>query len=287
MCALLDEDGRVCGQRWPTARALPAHERRTHFGTHGAPNGSRQVWWSQISAFGAVRPTPASRQLPSTCPLQKNIPDVLFIILDVASAGRGDSPAKRFATEGEPEDREGKRKNNMQQPEGTKDDVTMGGTSSGSKGAPNKSANKITDVILHNAVLKTLCVLSQQVREVRGAVLMCWMIKQEALEYKRPKEQLRAGMQGQRDAAADAQGSRRSRAYCKRCRREGARWDRPTRQEWPTSRKPGSICSRRGAFDMVPHCKLAKVYDPALCGLELVVSVTEHREYFRGALGQT
>ena len=44
----------------------------------------------------------------------------------------------------------------------------------------------------HNAVHKTLCVLSQQVREVRGAVFMCWMIKQEAPEYKKPKEQLRA-----------------------------------------------------------------------------------------------
>ena len=33
---------------------------------------------------------------------------------------------------------------------------------------------------------------SQQVREVRGAVFMCWMIKQEAPEYKKPKEQVLA-----------------------------------------------------------------------------------------------
>ena len=63
--------------------------------------------------------------------------------------------------------------------------------SSGQKGTA-KGANKSTDVKLHNAVLKTLCVFSQQVREVRGAVFMCWMIKQEAPEYKKPKEQLRA-----------------------------------------------------------------------------------------------
>ena len=42
-----------------------------------------------------------------------------------------------------------------------------------------------------------------------------------------------------------------------------------------------------GAFDLVFHCKLAKVYDPALSRLELVISVAQHREHIRGALGQT
>ena len=37
-----------------------------------------------------------------------------------------------------------------------------------------------------------------------------------------------------------------------------------------------------GAFELVPHCRLAKVYDPAL-----VISVAQHREHIRGALGQT
>ena len=40
-----------------------------------------------------------------------------------------------------------------------------------------------------------------------------------------------------------------------------------------------------GAFDLVPHCKLAKVYDPALSRLELVISVAQLREHIRGALG--
>ena len=44
---------------------------------------------------------------------------------------------------------------------------------------------------------------------------------------------------------------------------------------------------REEAFDLVPHCKLAKVYDPALSRLELVISVAQHREHIRGALGQT
>ena len=43
----------------------------------------------------------------------------------------------------------------------------------------------------------------------------------------------------------------------------------------------------KGDFDLVPHCKLAKVYDPALSQLELVISVAQHRERIRGALGQT
>ena len=42
-----------------------------------------------------------------------------------------------------------------------------------------------------------------------------------------------------------------------------------------------------GAFDLVPHCKLAKVYDPALSRLEVVISVAQHREHIRRALGQT
>ena len=61
----------------------------------------------------------------------------------------------------------------------TKDDVAMESTSSGQKGSA-EGANKSMDAKLHNAVLKTLCVLSQQVRKVRGAIIMCWMIKQEA-----------------------------------------------------------------------------------------------------------
>ena len=98
---------------------------------------------------------------------------------------------KRSARDGEPEGQKGRRKHIKQQPGGTKDDVTMGGTSSEQKGIA-KGANKSTDAKLHNAVLKTLCVLSQQVREVSGAVFMCWMIKQEAPVYKKTKEQLRA-----------------------------------------------------------------------------------------------
>ena len=98
---------------------------------------------------------------------------------------------KRSATDGEPERQKGRRKHIKQQSGGTKDDVTMGGMSSGQKGTA-KDANKSTEAKLHNAVLKTLCVLSQQVREVRGAVFMCWMVKQEAPEYKKPKEQLRS-----------------------------------------------------------------------------------------------
>ena len=42
-----------------------------------------------------------------------------------------------------------------------------------------------------------------------------------------------------------------------------------------------------GAFDLEPHCKLVKVYDPALNRLELVISVAQHRERIRGAVGQT
>ena len=69
---------------------------------------------------------------------------------------------KRSAADGEPEGQKGRRKHIKQQPAGSKDDVTMESTSAEQKGTA-KGANKSTDAKLHNAVLKTLCVLSQKV----------------------------------------------------------------------------------------------------------------------------
>ena len=159
----------------------------------------------------------------------------------------------------------------------------MGCTSSGQKGSA-KGANKSTDAKLHNAVLKTLCVLSQQVREVRGAVFMCWMIKQEAPEYKKPKEQLRAYSEL---AATKGKGHGLGppgtaaftgllQALSERGSTVGAANAAGVANQANVGRS-----ATGGAFDLVPHCKLAKVYDPALSRLEL------DREHIRGALGQT
>ena len=78
---------------------------------------------------------------------------------------------KRSVTDGEPDGQKGRRKHIKSQPGGAKDDVAMGRKSSGQKGSA-EGANKSTDAKLYNTVLKTLCVLSQQVWEVRGAVFM-------------------------------------------------------------------------------------------------------------------
>ena len=181
------------------------------------------------------------------------------------------SLAKKSATDGEPHGQKGRRKHIKQQPGGTKDDVTMGDTSSGQKGSA-KGASTSTDAKLHNAVLKTFCVLSQQVREVRGAVLMCWMIKQEA-------ETERASLFPPRTAAftgllqaLSERGSTVGAASAAGVENLEQTWD---------------DLEAEGAFDLVPHCKLAKVYDPALSRLELVISVAQHREHIRGAFGQT
>ena len=51
ICTLLDEDGWECGRRWPTARALAAHQRHTQGRTHGEPKGvaslvvTNQCFW--------------------------------------------------------------------------------------------------------------------------------------------------------------------------------------------------------------------------------------------------
>ena len=149
-------------------------------------------------------------------------------------------------------------------------------TSSGSKG---NAKGKLTDTKLHNAVLKTLCALSQQVREVRGAVFMCWMIMQEAPEYKRPCAPTRSRRhQRERDTDSDQQGLQRLRSSYKHCRREAARWERPTRQECQTSSTYGTIWRER-AFDLVPHCNLAKILRPS--------SVPSRARHQRGRASRT
>ena len=51
ICTLLGADGWECGQRWPTARALAAHQRHTQGRTHGEPKGvaslvdTNQCFW--------------------------------------------------------------------------------------------------------------------------------------------------------------------------------------------------------------------------------------------------
>ena len=131
----------------------------------------------------------------------------------------------------------------------------MGGMSSGQKGTAN-CANKSTDAKLHNAVLKTLCVPSQQVREVRGAVFMCWMIKQEAPEYKKPKEQLRA---------CSELAATKGKGHC--LGPPGMAAFTGLLQALSERGSTGDDLEPEGAFDLVPHGKLAKVYDPALSRL--------------------
>ena len=125
------------------------------------------------------------------------MPKPLSVLVEAVSG-------KRSATDGEQDGQKGRRKHIKSQPGGTKDDAA-GGTSSGQQGSA-KGANKSTDAKLHNAVLKTLCVLSQQVREVRGAVFMCWMIKQEAPA--RVQETERAIARLLRTSGDQGQGSR-------------------------------------------------------------------------------
>ena len=120
-----------------------------------------------------------------------------------------------------------------------------------------------------------LCGLSQQVREVRGAVFMCWMIKHEAPEFKKTKEQLRAHSE-----LAATKGKDTALVHA-------AQWERPTQLVWQISCKRGTIWNRREHSIWYLIASWPKVYDPALSRLELVISVAQHREHFRGALGQT
>ena len=79
-CTLLDEHGRECGQRWPTARALAAHQRHTQ-GKRMENQREWQAWWSQISVSGADRLMPAWRQPQNIWQLQKNTTDAWLMLV--------------------------------------------------------------------------------------------------------------------------------------------------------------------------------------------------------------
>ena len=188
---------------------------------------------------------------------------------------------KRSATDGEPEG-QGRRKH-IKQPGGTKDDVTMTSSQKGSA----KGANKSTDAKLHNAVLKTLCVLFQQVREVRGTVFMCWMIKQEAPEYKKPKEKLRAYSELAATKGLGPPGIAAFTGLLQALSERGSTVGAANAAGMADLKQTWDDLEPEGASDLVPDCRLAKLYDPALSRLELVTSVAQHREHIRGTLGQT
>ena len=197
------------------------HINVTHRGERMENQREWQAWWSQNNASGAVRHMPVLRLHPCTWQQQKNTTDAWLMLVsftflsstffltpsahDVISSLTTQPEGHSLEINAETSvdacgsdlwqkirdrwrARRAERETKTHQTAAWRDE---GRVSSGQKG-PAKGANKCTDAKLHNALLKTLCVLSQQVREVRGAVFMCWMIKQEAPEYKQPKEQLRA-----------------------------------------------------------------------------------------------
>ena len=193
---------------------------------------------------------------------------------------------KRSATDVEPEGQKGRRKHIKQQPGGTKDDVTLGSMSSGQKGSA-KGASKSTDAKLHNAVLKTLCVLSQQVREVRGAVFTCWMIKQEAVQETELRAYSELAATKGKGHGLGPPGIAAFTGLLQALSERGSTVGAANAAGVANFKQTWEDLEPEGAFDLVPHCKLAKVYDPALSRLELVISVAQHREHIRGALGQT
>ena len=108
---------------------------------------------------------------------------------------------------------------------------------------------------------------------------MCWMIKQEA-EYKKPKEQLRACSEL---AATKGKGHGLGppgivafTGLLQALSERGSTVGAANAAGVANIKQTWDDMEPEGAFDLVPHCKLAKVYDPALSRLELVISVAQH-----------
>ena len=117
---------------------------------------------------------------------------------------------------------------------------------------------------------------------------MCWMFKQEAPEYKKPKEQLRAyselaATKGKGHGLGPP-GIAAFTGLLQALSERGSTVGAANAAGVANLKQTWGDMELEGAFDLVPHCKLAKVYDPALSRLELVISAAQHREHIRGAL---
>ena len=111
---------------------------------------------------------------------------------------------------------------------------------------------------------------------------MCWMIKQEAPEYKKPKEQMRPYSE-----LTATKGKGHGRGPPGIAAFTGLLQVLSERQGVANFKQTWDDMEPEGAFGLVLHCKLAREYDPDLSRLDLVISVAQHREHIRGALGQT
>ena len=120
---------------------------------------------------------------------------------------------------------------------------------------------------------------------------MCWMIKQEAPEYKKPKEQLRAYSERAatkgKGHGLGPPGMAAFTGLLQALSERGSTVGAASASGVANLKQTCDDLEPEETFDLVPHCKLAKVYDPALSRLELVISVAQRREHIRGALGQT
>ena len=224
ICTLLDEDGWECGQRWPPAHQRHT-QGGTHGEPKGVASlvVTNQCSWfgSTHASIETTSKHMAAAEKHNRCvvdagrfhyPVIDIPPDTIcprcdLIFNDTAELQRHLASMEYAPPEGHSlvinaetsvracgsdlwqkirdrwRARRAERETKTHQTAAWRDE---GRRDDGQKGSA-KGASKSTDAKLHNVVLKTLCVLSQQVREVRGAVFMCWMIKQEAPEYKKPK----------------------------------------------------------------------------------------------------
>ena len=100
---------------------------------------------------------------------------------------------------------------------------------------------------------------------------MCWMIMQEAPEFKRPKEQLRAcSKQTTSKGKGHGLGPPGIAAFTgllQALSERGSAVGVSNAAGVANFKQMWDDLEPERAFDLVPHCKLAKICDPALCRL--------------------
>ena len=337
ICTLLDEDGWECGQCWPTARALAAHQRHTQGRTHGEPKGvaslvvTNQCFWcgSTHASIETTSKHMAAAERHNRCvvdagrfhyPVIDIPPDTIcprcdLIFNDTAELQRHLASMEYPPPEGHSLEinaetsvgacgrdlwqnirdrwraRRAERETKTHQTATWRDEGRRGdgghelGAEGICQGRQQEHGREATRRRPQDALRalsasegsqrRSLHVLDDQARgaklqETERAIARLLGTGGDQGQGSRPRSSRDSGFHG---LVASAVGERQHSGSGQR--------------GW--SGKPQANVGRSGAGEgnRPGTSLLAKVYDPPLSRLELVISVAQHREHIRGALGQT
>lgn len=175
------------------------------------------------------------------------------------------------------------------------DEAMNQGAAAGSGGATKKERvaklKPMKGEKLQAAMLRMLLMCSLGVRELRGACYMCYVIQKESEEFKNMKEQLRAYSQKTQELGkGHGLGPPSLFAFgglLQALKGRGQAIGAVTAEKIRGLTEVWAETDIETAHDMVPHCRLKKMFDGTLNRLELMIVHPELRETVKASLTQT